>query len=182
VGAPVLLETGDVGVVIDFPARQVRRHEGEHCPYRFRIEAGVMEACIRERAADWVNGLFLSLRFEAGRDGAYNEHIYTFFKCLSEERLRYAESWAAADSMGAAPGGPAAVVRARRRVGDEEEWCQIDGWRMPRRCPHLQGDLTRFGSIEGEVLTCKLHGWQFDLPTGRCLTTGEADAIKADRV
>ncbi|MDQ1419539.1 MAG: UDP-MurNAc hydroxylase [Acidimicrobiaceae bacterium] len=182
VGAAVLLETGDVGVVIDFPARQVRRHDGEHCAYRFRIEPGVMEACIRERCADWVNGLFLSLRFTAGRDGAYNEHIYTFFKCLSEERLRYAESWAAADTMGAAPGAPAAVIRAHRRVRDEEEWCQIDGWRMPRRCPHLQGDLTRFGSVEGEVLTCKLHGWQFDLPTGRCLTTGEADAIKADRV
>ncbi|MDQ6617815.1 MAG: Rieske 2Fe-2S domain-containing protein [Actinomycetota bacterium] len=182
VGAPVLLAVGDVAVVIDFPGRQVRAHAGEHCPYRFRVEPGVVEACIRERSADWVNGLFLSLRFTAARDGQYNEHIYTFFKCLSEERLRYAESWAAADSAGAHPGAPAPIVRAHRPARDAEEWCLIDGWRVQGRCPHLQGDLSRFGSIEDDVLTCKLHGWQFDLPSGRCLTTGEPDAIKADRV
>jgi UDP-MurNAc hydroxylase len=177
VGAPVLLEVGDVGVVIDFPARQVRAHAGEHCPYRFRVEPGVVEACIRDRAADWVNGLFLSLRFTAARDGAYNEHIYTFFKCLSEERLRYAESWAEAAAPAA---GASGVVRHRRAA--EDEWCVIDGWRVQRRCPHLQGDLSRFGSIDEGVLTCQLHGWQFDLPSRRCLTTGDPDAIKADPV
>jgi UDP-MurNAc hydroxylase len=177
VGAPVLLETGDVAVVIDFPARQVRAHQGEHCPYRFRVEPGVMEASIRDRSADWVNGLFLSLRFAAARDGAYNEHIYTFFKCLSEERLRYAESWA-----GPTTDATATVIRAHRREPGLDEWCRIDGWRVQARCPHLQGDLSRFGSIEDDVLTCKLHGWQFDLPSRRCLTTGEPDAIQADRV
>jgi UDP-MurNAc hydroxylase len=180
VGAAVLLEAGEVGVVIDFPARQVRAHAGEHCPYRFRVEPGVVEACIRERAVDWVNGLFLSLRFTAGRDGAYNEAIYTWFKCLSETRLRYAESWDAAAVTARA--SASSVVAARHRAADEDEWCLIDGWRVPGRCPHLQGDLSRFGSIAGDVLTCKLHGWQFDLPSGRCLTTGEPDAIKAERV
>ena len=178
VGAPVLLEAGDVGVVIDFPARQVRAHAGEHCPYRYSVEPGVVEASIAAREPDWVNGLFLSMRFTAGRDGAYNEHIYTFFKCLDATRLHYAESW---DAAAAGAVRASAVIRARRR-GGEEEWCQLDGWRVQRRCPHLQGDLTRFGSVTGDVLTCQLHGWQFDLATGRCLTTGEPDAIKADRV
>jgi UDP-MurNAc hydroxylase len=180
VGAPVLFEAGDIGVVIDFPAREVRAHAGEHCPYRYRVEPGVVEACIRDHSADWVNGLFLSLRFTAGRDGAYNEHIYTFFKCLSQERLRYAESWAAAASRRSP--APGTVVRGHRRASGDDEWCQIDGWRVQGRCPHLQGDLSRFGSIDDDVLTCKLHGWQFDLPSGRCLTTGEPHAIKADRV
>lgn len=179
VGVPVLLEAGDVGVVIDFPARQVRAHAGEHCPFRFRVEPGVVEACIRDREADWVNGLFLSLRFTAGRDGPYNEHIYTFFKCLSQARLRYAESWDASASQSPSS---SSVIRAGRRGGAEEEWCQLDGWRVQRRCPHLQGDLSRFGSISDDILTCKLHGWQFDLPTGRCLTNGAPDAIKANRV
>ena len=176
VGAPVLLEVGDVAVVIDFPARRVRAHGGEHCPYRFRIQPGVMEASIRDRSADWVNGLFLSLRFQAARDGAYNEHIYTFFKCLSEERLAYAESWA-----GPTTEATSTVIRAHRRPAGEE-WCRIDGWRVQGRCPHLQGDLSRFGSITDDVLTCKLHGWQFDLPSRRCLTTGEPDAIRAERL
>ena len=179
VGAAVLLEAGDIGVVIDFPARQVRAHAGEHCPYRFRVEPGVVDACIRERAADWVNGLFLSLRFTAGRDGAYNESIYTFFKCLSEQRLHYAETWNASEAAAIAT---SAVRRARHPADDEDEWYQLDGWRIPRRCPHLQGDLARFGSITDDVLTCKLHGWRFDLETGSCLTTGQPDVIKADRL
>jgi UDP-MurNAc hydroxylase len=182
IGAPVLLESGDVAVVIDFRARQVRAHAGEYCPYRFRVEPGVMEACIRDRAADWVNGLFLSLRFTASRDWAYNEYIYTFFKCLSEERLRYAESSSAVTGSQALPGTSSPVRRAHE-APPIEEWCQIDGWQVQGRCPHLQGDLARFGVIDDDdVLTCKLHGYQFDLRSGKCLTTGEEHAIKADRV
>jgi UDP-MurNAc hydroxylase len=42
---------------------------------------------------------------------------------------------------------------------------------VQRRCPHLKADLSRFGIVDGNVLTCQLHGWKFDLPTGRCLTS-----------
>jgi UDP-MurNAc hydroxylase len=183
IGAPVLLEAGEVGVVIDFPARQVRAHAGEHCPYAYRVEPGVVEASIRDHATDWVNGLFLSMRFRASRDGGYNEHIYTFFKCLSPERLHYAERWsAAAEAPAEAPGEPRTVVRGHARDRGADEWCQIDGWRVQGRCPHLQGDLERFGSIEDDVLTCKLHGYRFDLATRQCLTTGEPDAIRAERL
>jgi UDP-MurNAc hydroxylase len=182
IGAPVLLAVGEVSVVIDFRARQVRAHAGEYCPYRFRVEPGVVEACIRDRAADWVNGLFLSMRFTASRDWAYNEYIYTFFKCLSEERLQYAESSAAVSGSRALASLSAPAVRIHE-VPRDEEWCQIDGWRVQGRCPHLQGDLSRFGAIDDhDVLTCKLHGYQFDLTSGKCLTTGEDNAIKADRV
>jgi UDP-MurNAc hydroxylase len=30
-----------------------------------------------------------------------------------------------------------------------------------------------FGEIEDGTLTCTLHGWQFDLDTGRCLTASD---------
>lgn len=191
VGAPVLLATGEAEVVIDFPARRVRAPEvGERCPYRYRIEQGLVETCIRHRTADWVNSLFLSMRFTAARDGGYNEHIYTFFKCLSPERLRYAESWSAApEAPVVAPGETLHVVRghaggleAGRGAAATDEWCLLDGWRVQGRCPHLQGDLARFGSVEGDVLTCKLHGYRFDLPSRRCLTTGEDNAIWAERL
>jgi nitrite reductase (NADH) small subunit len=33
------------------------------------------------------------------------------------------------------------------------------------RCPHLKGPLGR-GRLEGCVLTCPFHGWQFDVTTG----------------
>jgi UDP-MurNAc hydroxylase len=35
----------------------------------------------------------------------------------------------------------------------------------------MKADLTRFGSLEEGVLTCRLHGWQWDIDTGDCLTS-----------
>ena len=36
------------------------------------------------------------------------------------------------------------------------------------RCPH-QGALLAEGSLDGDVLTCRNHGWRFDVETGRRL-------------
>ena len=47
----------------------------------------------------------------------------------------------------------------------------MDGWEIQRRCPHLKADLSKFGVVEGTTLTCNLHGWQWNLENGRCLTT-----------
>ena len=48
--------------------------------------------------------------------------------------------------------------------------CEIGGYHVQRFCPHQRADLQRFGRVENGVLTCLMHGWQFDLKTGRCLT------------
>jgi nitrite reductase/ring-hydroxylating ferredoxin subunit len=37
-------------------------------------------------------------------------------------------------------------------------------------CPHQGGPLAS-GDVSGTTLTCPWHGWQFDVTTGRCLTT-----------
>lgn len=151
VGGPVRLNVGDLAVVIDFPAREVRRWDGEACRYWFTIDAPLVEQCIADHENDWVNSLFLSLRFSAGRIGPYNEYLYTFFKCLDEERINYAEGW-------------------YDEQDPEAEDITLDGWRLQRRCPHLKADLSRFGKIEDGVLTCQMHGWSFDLASGNCLT------------
>jgi UDP-MurNAc hydroxylase len=44
---------------------------------------------------------------------------------------------------------------------------------VQRSCPHLKADLTRFGEEKDGILTCMMHGWQFDLATGRCLTSDD---------
>lgn len=152
VGAPVLLEIGEERIVIDFPARHVRRWEGEECRYRFTVAHELVEALVAEHEIDWVNSLFLSLRFRAFRRGAYNEFIYTFFKCLAPERLSYAEGWYAEQEE------PDDLVR----IGD---------YMVQRRCPHLKADLARFGEVHDGVLQCGMHGWRFELATGRCLTS-----------
>lgn len=35
-------------------------------------------------------------------------------------------------------------------------------------CPHVQGPLGD-GHLEGEIVTCPWHGWQFNVRTGECL-------------
>lgn len=141
-------------VVVDFPGKQVRRYSDEKVRYRFRTERSLVEHLLHIEEVDWVNSLFLSCRFSAARIGQYNEFVYAFFKCLSEERLQYAEGW----------------YDEHLRTTDAED-ITLDGWVLQRRCPHLKADLTRFGIVDGGTLTCQLHGWKFDLASGRCLTS-----------
>jgi UDP-MurNAc hydroxylase len=155
VGGPVMLRLGDGRpIVIDFPAGEVRPYAGETCRYQFTVSRPLVERLIASREVDWVNSLFLSMRFRARRVGPYNEYLYTFFKCLAPDRLMYAEGWYA-------------------DKGHDEEDIRLGDWVMQRRCPHLRGDLSRFGEISGTTLTCTVHGWQFDLETGSCLSTDD---------
>ncbi|MDQ3761641.1 MAG: Rieske 2Fe-2S domain-containing protein [Actinomycetota bacterium] len=161
VGGPVRLDAGELSVVVDFPAREVRHYAGERCRYRLSTAADLVATNVARREVDWSNSLFLSCRFTARRVGQYNEYVYIFFKCLSEERIDYVENW-------------------YDEQNDDGQDIELDGWRVQRRCPHLRADLTKFGSIENGVLTCALHGWRFDLATGRCLASGGHE-IRATR-
>ncbi|WP_375478331.1 Rieske 2Fe-2S domain-containing protein [uncultured Jatrophihabitans sp.] len=157
-------ERGDVDILIDFVSREVREYAGEKVRYRFRTRRAYLEQLIAEHEIDWVNSLFLSCRFTAHRIGPYNEFVYIFFKCLSEERLNYAEGWF-----------------AEQNAAEASETVTLPGakgakWHVQRRCPHLKADLTRFASIEdtgrnGDVLTCQMHGWKWRLSDGKCLTS-----------
>jgi UDP-MurNAc hydroxylase len=147
-------ERGDVDVLLDFQAREVRAYAGEKVRYRFRTRRAYLEKLIAEHQIDWVNSLFLSCRFSAHRIGPYNEFVYVFFKCLSEERLNYAEGWF-----------------AEQNAAEAAETTTLDGWEVQRRCPHLKADLKRFGNVDGDVLTCQMHGWKWRLTDGRCLTS-----------
>jgi nitrite reductase/ring-hydroxylating ferredoxin subunit len=41
-------------------------------------------------------------------------------------------------------------------------------------CPHQGGSLCD-GAVEGDIVICPLHGWEFDLRSGACMTVpGEA--------
>jgi UDP-MurNAc hydroxylase len=160
VGGPVRFDLlgydGDAveSIVVDFPGKEVRRYADEKVRYRFRTDRALVEHLLHIGEVDWVNSLFLSCRFSAARIGQYNEFVYAFFKCLSEERLQYAEGW----------------YDEHQRTSDTED-VTLDGWVTQRRCPHLKADLTRFGIVDGNVLTCQLHGWKFDLASGKCLTS-----------
>ena len=156
IGAPVMLATDDgLQIVIDMPAAEVRApKENESCPFRFTTRRSLLESSVRRRVEDWCNELFLSCRFTAYRAGKYNEFLYTFFKSLSIERMRYAETF-----------------YESQLSDDEVRWAEVDGWVVEWNCPHQAAALVRFGSVCDNVLSCGLHGWEYELPTGKCITT-----------
>jgi len=152
IGYPVEMRLGPENVVLDFPKRAVREPiPDEKFRYGFAIEPELVRTVLRDDEPDWVNTIFLSTRFRAWRVGGYNEFLYTFFKCLTDERIAYADGWFA-------------------ETHDDTASVVLDGWEVQRRCPHLKADLSKFGVVEGNTLTCNLHGWQWNLDTGRCLT------------
>lgn len=150
-------------VVLDFPKRIVREPlPDEKFRYGFEIAPELVRTVLRDDEPDWVNTIFLSTRFKAWRVGGYNEYLYTFFKCLTDERIAYADGWFA-------------------EAHDDSASITVDGWEIQRRCPHLKADLSKFGLVEGKTLTCNLHGWQWDLESGRCLTAKGHD-LRCGRV
>jgi nitrite reductase (NADH) small subunit len=62
---------------------------------------------------------------------------------------------------------PPGTVRAIRVGEDEIALAHCDGgfYATQGHCIHLQGPLGE-GALEGCVLTCPWHGWQYDVRTG----------------
>lgn len=152
IGASVRFTADDLDLLLDFEHGQVRRYAGERVRYTFRTHLDLVAANVACGEVDWSNSLFLSMRFSASRIGKFNEYLYTFFKCLSFERLDYVERWYA----------------ARR---DSPEEIGIGDWIVQRRCPHLGADLSQTATVTDGTLTCSQHGWRFDLESGRCLSS-----------
>src|SRR5207244_13107421 len=121
-------ESGE-SIAVDCPEKPVRWYADEKVRYRFRTDRAVVEHLLFIEEVDWVNSLFLSCRFSAPRIGQYNEFVYAFFKCLSEERIQYAEGW----------------YDEHQRHTDAED-ITLGDWRGQPRWPHLKADLSRVRS------------------------------------
>jgi UDP-MurNAc hydroxylase len=159
VGGNVLINAGELPILVDFANAEVRQHDGEDFSFRFDIARELVETVAAKRAVDWSNSLLLSCRFTAWREGDFNEYVYNFLKSLSRERMKRAE---------------AEIVRKLAVASGtdlpEEADIQIGDYIVARRCPHRNADLEAFGEIEGDEFVCTLHGWRFDCETGACLT------------
>jgi ferredoxin-nitrite reductase len=66
--------------------------------------------------------------------------------------------------------------------------CTAQGFHaLENACPHQGASLSE-GSVDGPVITCPLHGWQFDCADGRCLGDEKVRArtfetkVEGDRV
>jgi nitrite reductase/ring-hydroxylating ferredoxin subunit len=76
---------------------------------------------------------------------------------------------------------PGACARVALPDGNEIAVCNVDGefYAIENSCPHRGWPLSE-GALYGHVIECGLHGWQFDVRTGECLTVTET--IKTYRV
>ena len=158
VGGSCLFRLGDEHVLVDFPNATVRTHAGEPYQFCFDIAPELVEKVLTERAVDWSNSLFLSCRFTAWREGAFNEYLYNFIKSLSVDRIDRAEA------------------EARRQLGEPEapsDEIEIGPFTLERYCPHRKADLAIFGKLEGDEVVCTLHGWRFRTSDGRCVTADD---------
>ena len=154
IGANCLIRTRDTEVLIDFQEGKIEKFIDQSFGFRFDIPHELLKTIVYQKAVDWSNSFFLSCRFTAWRSGEFNEYLYNFFKSLSVERMTRAEHEAAER------------LNFNKDLSEEIE---IGDYVMQRKCPHRQADLSVFGEIEGNTLTCSLHGWRFDLTDGRCL-------------
>ncbi len=161
VGGNVRFRIGELDMVVDFMKGKVREYAGEECIYWYTISPDLVSTNIADHEIDWSNSIFLSMQFDVGRAGKFNEFLTTFLKCLSKDRIEYVENWYAEQA-------------------DLTEDAQMGDWTVQRRCPHLRADLTRTGKVEDGILTCSLHDWKWDLSTGKCLTTN-GHSIRASR-
>ena len=154
IGANCLIRTRDNEILINFQEGKVEKFIDQSFGFRFDIPHELLETIVHQKALDWSNSFFLSCRFTAWRSGEFNEYLYNFFKSLSVERMTRAEHEAAER------------LNFNKDLSEEIE---IGDYVMQRKCPHRQADLSVFGEIDGNTLTCSLHGWRFDLTDGRCL-------------
>lgn len=158
IGGNALIRAGELLVFVNFFDGLVEEHAGQAYSYSFDVPRELLERVVAQRAVDWSNSLFLSCRFTAWREGAYNEYLYNFLKSLSVERMTRTESEAKQKLQG---------------IPSDESDIAIGDYTVQRRCPHRNADLSVFGEIDGDNLVCTLHGWKFDLETGQCRNAAE---------
>lgn len=160
IGRKLLIRAGDEDVLVDFLEGEVRSWDGdESYQYRLVFPRGLVELCVERQSVDWSNDLMLSLRFEAWRPGEFCEEIFSFLKSLNPERMAVLESYVTAKRQAVA------------RPDDQDDEIVLGDFVVQRRCPHRKADLSRFGEVDGCTLTCTIHGWEWDLETGECLTS-----------
>lgn len=69
---------------------------------------------------------------------------------------------------------PGACVRFELPDGDELAVYNVNGeyYATGNFCPHKGASLSE-GALCGHIIECGLHGWQFDVRSGECLTVKE---------
>jgi UDP-MurNAc hydroxylase len=146
------------------------------CGYTYRFASRWLPPLL-DGSTPWED-FFLSLRFEASREpDLYNDHLLGLLKFAEPEALHEVETFETSIAF------------------DERITVHADGraYSVSRYCPHAGNDLLETGEVlDGGILRCLAHHYEFDLETGRCvngmnspldvepLEDGSAGAPRAD--
>ena len=122
--------------------------------YRFRTRRAYLEQLVHDHEVDWVNSCSCPADSPRNASARTTSSSTSSSSVCPRNGCNYAEGWF-----------------AEQNATEAAESITLDDWEVQRRCPHLKADLTRFGSIDGDVLTCQMHGWKWRLTDGKCLTS-----------
>ncbi|MGH3444800.1 MAG: MBL fold metallo-hydrolase [Nocardioidaceae bacterium] len=120
--------------------------------YRITVDARWLEGVVSGRTR-WEE-LLLSLRFSARREpDHYNDYLVGLLKHADLAALRAVERFEANRD-------PHETI---------EVWHRGEPVRVGRYCPHAGEDLAETGVVDGGVIRCLGHNFEFDLGTGDCV-------------
>jgi UDP-MurNAc hydroxylase len=110
---------------------------------------------------------FLSCRFRAYRHpDVYNDHLLGLLKFAWPEALDAVEEYETHDTS------------------EERITIRVDGvdYAVQRYCPHAKQDLAETGEVlEGGILRCLGHHYEFDIATGECVN-GKSKPLHVERL
>jgi len=113
---------------------------------------------------DYALRSLLYLTWHAGRPCTVDE-VAGYFRISADHVTKVMQHLARQGYVRSRRGrrGGAVLARAAEEI-------RLGDWIVERTCPHRHADLAVFGEVDGCELVCTLHGWRFDLDSGKCLT------------
>ena len=151
---------------VDFgPGSRGVYDEAGECGYSYRFDSRWLPPLL-DGKVPWED-FFLSLRFEARRDpDVYNDHLLGLLKFAEPAALDAVESF------------------ELTLASDERIEVHSEGrtYSVSRYCPHAGNDLLNTGEVlDGGILRCLAHHYEFDLTTGEPLN-GNCPALQVERL
>ncbi|AKU90181.1 Rieske 2Fe-2S domain-containing protein [Vulgatibacter incomptus] len=171
VATPLYVQLSDLPgqiLLVDFPARRIRRVTEVPATDRYSLEVGAANIlAVLEGRLTWED-FMLSLRMRLSRvPDLYDPLIHGFLVVEAEDLEAFCETIRKNEAR---------TERIEIPVGDRT-------YSINRFCPHQGADFSQAGAcwVEGKHLVCGRHRWQFDLEAGgRCNTN--TSSIRAELV
>ena len=144
-------------VVVNFSEATVAAFLDQNINYEFTLCPDMMCELFNSDYIDFER-FFLGTNFKCRRDpDVYNEILFTLLKNFDIKRLICSEK----------------IYAERKELLNETYELEYNNqkYEVQRYCPHMLADLKKSGYINKiGNLVCSLHGWEFELGSGVCLT------------